>query len=114
MSRQLPLKAANSVTARSRNFRFRSVGRTDRGLVRKLNEDAFIENPDTALWAVADGMGGHNGGDFASAMVIGRLGLRRPTPCELKWPGNWRRRITSYWCVHGEAREAPWALLWLY
>ena len=74
MSRQSPLKAANNVTARSRNFRFRSVGRTDCGLVRRLNEDAFIENPDTALWAVADGMGGHNSGDFASAMVIRRLG----------------------------------------
>lgn len=73
MSRQRPLRAANSVTARSRTFRFRSVGRTDCGLVRKLNEDAFIENPDTSLWAVADGMGGHNGGNFASALVIGRL-----------------------------------------
>ncbi|WP_233355985.1 PP2C family protein-serine/threonine phosphatase [Henriciella aquimarina] len=50
------------------------MGRTHQGMVRKLNEDAFIESPDTALWAVADGMGGHKNGDFASAMIVQRLG----------------------------------------
>ncbi|MGB3626522.1 MAG: protein phosphatase 2C domain-containing protein [Henriciella sp.] len=52
---------------------FRSAGRTDRGRVRKLNEDAFLENGPAGLWAVADGMGGHDSGDFASALVIQRL-----------------------------------------
>lgn len=52
---------------------FRSAGRTDRGCVRKLNEDAFLDGAPAQLWAVADGMGGHDSGDYASAHIIERL-----------------------------------------
>lgn len=47
--------------------------RTDRGCVRELNEDALIARPDIHLWAVADGMGGHQVGDVASRIIIETL-----------------------------------------
>lgn len=44
-----------------------AVCRTDIGKMRKTNQDALIEAPEMHLWGVADGMGGHNGGETASA-----------------------------------------------
>ncbi|HYE80585.1 MAG TPA: Stp1/IreP family PP2C-type Ser/Thr phosphatase [Clostridia bacterium] len=53
----------------------RSVGKTDIGLVRKVNEDSFLCEKldgieDTYLYIVADGMGGHNAGEVASSMAV--------------------------------------------
>ena len=47
---------------------------TDTGLVRTHNEDALIDSSDEHLWAVADGMGGHEAGDYASQHVVDQLG----------------------------------------
>jgi len=52
---------------------------TDTGVRRKHNEDAIMAAPVTGLWAVADGMGGHEAGDLASGMIVEALSsLPRP------------------------------------
>lgn len=52
-----------------------AYGLTDRGLQRQLNEDSFYfktsaVGPYPNLFIVADGMGGHNAGDFASRYTV--------------------------------------------
>ena len=54
--------------------RYVAAGHTLTGKVRKHNEDAILMRDDIGLWVVADGMGGHSAGDFASAMIVQRLG----------------------------------------
>jgi len=52
---------------------FDCATRTHVGHRRKLNEDAVLDRGQHGLWAVADGMGGHEAGEVASAMVVEAL-----------------------------------------
>lgn len=48
-------------------------GSTDVGLVRSVNQDAYLIDESKSLFIVADGMGGHAGGEIASKICIKQI-----------------------------------------
>ncbi|MCP5017093.1 MAG: serine/threonine-protein phosphatase [Ketobacter sp.] len=52
------------------NLRYQSAALSHVGNVRELNEDAFCDDTGSGVWCVADGMGGYDAGEVASAMVV--------------------------------------------
>ncbi|MYA27756.1 MAG: serine/threonine-protein phosphatase [Nitrospira sp. SB0672_bin_25] len=53
-----------------RTVHWHGAGATHTGLVRPTNQDAFLVANDLGLWIIADGMGGHAGGDVASKISV--------------------------------------------
>ncbi|WP_144299539.1 PP2C family protein-serine/threonine phosphatase [Elioraea rosea] len=54
-------------------LRLESWAATHAGTVRTSNQDTWLMRPEIGLWAVADGAGGHGGGEIASAAVAAAL-----------------------------------------
>jgi serine/threonine protein phosphatase PrpC len=62
------------------HLRIRHWAATHRGTVRSVNQDALLCRPDIGLFAVADGAGGHQDGDFAAQSTLDHL-ARLPPGC---------------------------------
>jgi protein phosphatase len=99
------------------SFRWSSASRSHPGRVREVNEDACLDQSARGLWAVADGMGGHTLGEFASGLAVqglkdlpaaedlahGSSGLEQRVTAALErlWEVNRRLRAEALW------REVP-------
>jgi serine/threonine protein phosphatase PrpC len=57
----------------TKNFLFEAQELSDVGMVRKVNEDSVLISETCSAWIVADGMGGHAGGDFASQTIVQQM-----------------------------------------
>jgi protein phosphatase len=62
--------AVEAPRVEARAPRFEAAGKTDRGVERPHNEDAFAVVPEHGLFIVADGLGAHNAGEIASALAV--------------------------------------------
>jgi len=61
------------MTRSNTQIKIKTQGVTDRGRVRSSNQDAFLVDTKQNLFIVADGMGGHAGGEIASSLCIGNI-----------------------------------------
>ncbi|MFV0375198.1 PP2C family protein-serine/threonine phosphatase [Microbacterium sp.] len=66
-----PATQSRSVPLRDGTLALRWAAATDRGRRREVNQDAVLA--DYPLFVVADGMGGHVGGEIASTSAVDRL-----------------------------------------
>lgn len=102
-----------------------AAGDTDTGKKRTNNEDSLLIDERAGLYAVADGIGGHSGGEVASSMAVETLleimkghaaapaasqsSSRKSVRQPLCYPGSARRTAGS---LRGERRtpgSAAWA-----
>lgn len=77
-------------------MRIESAGLTHTGR-RSQNEDAYCVRPELGLFVVADGLGGHEGGEVASRCVVDaftEFGARLAHDAEATWPHRPDRRFS--------------------
>jgi serine/threonine protein phosphatase PrpC len=68
-----------------RELRLRVAGATDPGRQREINQDYFDVVEDLGLMVVADGVGGHAGGEVASKLAVDAVRCSIANP-EVTWP----------------------------
>jgi serine/threonine protein phosphatase Stp1 len=80
----------------------RSWHATHAGTKRKHNEDTWVDRPDLGVWAVADGAGGHQAGEYASGLIAETLDALPPELSASELLGAIRFRIAE---THKALRE---------
>lgn len=85
--------AVDEPTSSSPLLLISAVGQTDPGQKRKKNEDCYLCLDEHHLFAVADGMGGHAGGDIASRLAVDTIArtFREQSFTESPYPNVPRR-----------------------
>ena len=73
-----------------------SVGISDTGRKRSINEDSYLNDDEQGLYVVADGVGGHNKGEIASREAIEHLGM---------WLSSARNQIEAGFARHARGEE---------
>ncbi|MCP4429615.1 MAG: serine/threonine-protein phosphatase [Gammaproteobacteria bacterium] len=71
----MTLSKSKNIPANRSGFEITSSGVSHTGNVRERNEDSILLLEEEKLWLVADGMGGHQAGDFASKTITRNLEL---------------------------------------
>ncbi len=87
---------------------------TDVGLVREVNEDSLLAEP--PVFVVADGMGGHDGGEIASRIVVEEFARlaedgydpRQGSDVVMGTLRSSQRRLQEYGATHRGSDGRPW------